>query len=99
MRTIILIFAALFAWAIYEPNLSRRRTSSIATTAIELSLAELSEKSQQQKKVQRRNSDVIPTWHRGKKKPVISRCNYFSTKPRDVRFSDHRKIRRMFNNA
>lgn len=98
MRAKILLFTSVLSWAIYDTNLFRRRSDPIANPAIEVSLDELSGEHEQQKKIQRHKANVIPQWHRDQRKPVASRCNYFSTKPRDVRFSNQRKIRRMFNN-
>ncbi len=99
MRTTVLLLFSFLSWAAYDTNLFRKRRDSYSVTAIEISLDELSfEQEQQQKKILRRNQDIIPAWHRGQRKPEVSRCNYFSTKPRDVRFSNQRKIRRMFNN-
>ncbi len=99
MRTVLFTTMALLTWAIYDPNLFRRRSASTGPTSIELTLSDLAEEGQRQKKIIRRNAEVIPWWHRNKKSPVVSRCNYFQTNPRDVRFSNQRKIRRMFNNA
>jgi hypothetical protein len=99
MQLTILLIASLLSWAAYDTNLFSRRRDSYSLTAIEVSLEELNhEQEQQQEKVLRQRRDVIPKWRRDIRKPMASRCNYFSTKPRDARFSDQRKIRRMFNN-
>lgn len=96
MHISILLFSTLLSWAAYDLNLFRRR-GAVVSAAIEISYGE--SETLRQKKVHRHRLDVIPPWQRGRKKVFVSRCNYFSTKPRDVRFSDQRKIRRMFNNA
>lgn len=93
---IMTIFVSLFlSWAAYDQNLFRRRRESFSHGSIEfvLSESELEEKKQVQQHL-----SVIPPWHRSLPKRVRLRVNYFSTKPRDVRFSNQRKIRRMFNN-
>ena len=100
MQIAILLITSFLSWAAYDTNLFRRRRDAYGLAAIEVSQEELKhEQEQQQQKVLRQNRDVIPTRFRDIRKPVALRCNYFSTKPRDVRFSDQRKIRRMFNNS
>ena len=96
MRITLLLTAALVSWAIYDVYLFRRSRSSFAVTSTEISNYE-PELLRQQKKILRNRFDVIPLKHRGRKK-YKPKCNYFNTKPRDVRFSNQRKIRRMFNN-
>jgi len=98
MRISLFLITSFLSWAAYDTNLFRKRQDSIAIVTIEISLDELNEEHRQQQKVHRRNLDVIPDSYRNQRRPVTSRCNYFSTKPRNVRFSNQRKIRRMFNN-
>lgn len=97
MRISTLLISTFLTWAAYDTNLFRRRRDYVAANALEtLPADEENEKILQQKKIQNR-LDVIPKHHRHRQ-ITRSRCNYFSTKPRDVRFSDQQKIRRMFNN-
>jgi len=97
MKISILFISTLFSWAIFDPSLFRRRSNSYNIVALEFSLNEVDEV-QQKKKVQKEHSDPIPLHYRKRKKPERSKLNYFSSKPRDVRFSNQKKIRRMFNN-
>ena len=98
MRTLFLLIPSFLSWAAYDTNLFRKRQDSYALTAIEISLDELSQEQKlKRRQLLRQNKDVIPKWVRDQKKPEISKCNYFSTRPRDVRFSNQRKIRRMSN--
>lgn len=97
MRISNIIISIFLTWVAYDSNLFRRRRSYAATNIVSILPAdEENEKVLHKKKIQHR-LDVIPKRHRLRQKRR-ERCNYFSTKPRDVRFSDQMKIRRMFNN-
>jgi hypothetical protein len=96
MRLALLVLSTFLSWPAYDLNLFRRRRDSLTATATEISENE-GQEFRQRKQIKRHHLDVIPRRYREQKKPVPLRCNYFSTKPRDVRFSDQRKIRRMFN--
>lgn len=99
MQIAIILISTLLSWTAFDPNLFRRRNHSFTWVA-GFSLTHEEEGLQQKKKIQKQNRlDVIPPKYRQIKKPFRGKCNYFSTKPRDVRFSDQMKIRRMFNNA
>lgn len=49
----------------------------------------------EKEKKQKRKSSPIPERFKKFRRPVRSRCNYFDTHTRNVRFLDQRKIRRM----
>lgn len=97
MKIIFLFISIFLSWVAFDPGLFRRRYNSYNIAVVEFTLTEVDEV-QQQKKVQQKRLDVIPLRYRNRKKPERMKVNYFSTKPRDVRFSNQRKIRRMFNN-
>jgi hypothetical protein len=88
--SIILVF---LCWVAYDQRLFARRRSYFSSGP-EISLYE-AERKRERREILRNH--VIPKWHRGGHS-YRSRLNYFSTKPRDVRFSDQRKLRRMFSN-
>lgn len=98
MRFIVIFISSLLSWSAYDVNLFRRRNDSLYLKTAELSL-EVTERQLQRRKIKRDRLDMIPKKYRDVRKPFKQRCNYFSTKPRDVRFSDQMKIRRMFNNC
>ena len=99
MKIVIILISTFLPWAAIDLNLLRRRGDSYASDATEISLELGGDELHQKKKVQQHRLNVIPPWHRGLKRPVRSRCNYFSTKSRDPRDSDQRKIRRRINNV
>lgn len=92
---IVSIFLSLVA---FDLNLTRRRRIGFASSEIGISLELGSEFKQDQKRFKKHKFDPTPFIDRKFKRPVRSKCNYFSTKPRDHRYSDQRKIRRMFSN-
>jgi hypothetical protein len=99
MRIRIILITTFLTWTAVDLQLLKRRRLFRDSSQIELSLEQSDRENEQEKKSERHRLDVIPVWQRGRRKPLQSRCNYFSTKPRDHRFSDQRKIRRMFNNC
>jgi hypothetical protein len=94
MRITIILISTFLSWAVYDTNLFRRRQQSVAAIAAEVLPDE--EDAREQKEIQHR--EIIPPWYRKKKLQIRQRCNYFSVRPRDVRYSDQQKIRRRINN-
>jgi hypothetical protein len=93
------ILVAIFLnWVAFDLNLFRRREGIFSTETTSMTLSLEAEELKQKEQLQHHRMDVVPPHMRGLRKPVQCSCNYFSTKPRDVRFSNQRKIRRMFNN-
>ncbi len=96
MRLVILLTSTFLSFAAIDLNvLRRRRDSGLSSTP--LSLAPLGGERLEHKK-QIRRFDVIPQEYREPEPYVRSKCNYFCTQARDVRYSDQRKIRRRINN-
>lgn len=98
MRIKTILISTFLTWTAFDLNLFRRRGQSYAFSTIEISLAQDGDELREAEEIERHRWDVIPPWLRGARPRVKSRCNYFSTKPRDVRYSDQRKIRRRINN-
>ena len=96
MKISILFVSLFLTWTAYDQNIFRRPREQFQLTAIEEFFSE--SEVQQKKQLRRHRLDVIPARYRNLRPPEKQRVNYFSTKPRDVRFSNQRKIRRMFNN-
>jgi hypothetical protein len=97
MKILIFLIITFLPWAAFDTNLFRRRRDSFDTeSGISLDLG--SDFFQQKKKVRQLVLNVIPLKHRSLRKAVSTKCNYFSTKSRDPRNSNQRKIRRKFNN-
>jgi hypothetical protein len=98
MKISIILISTFLSWATYDTHLFRRRKNFYAANDDEISFELTEEVLQKKKKTIRHRLDVIPRRYRGLKKPVRAKLNYFSSKPRDVRSSDQKKIRRRFNN-
>lgn len=92
-----ILIVILFSWVAYDRNLFRRRESIFSNELYSYSIAPEPEHENERKNQQDRRN-VVPDWFPTTNSRLRSKCNYFSTKPRDVRFSNQRKIRRMFNN-
>ena len=98
MKISFLILSTFLSFAVFDPQLFRRRWDGSHLSVIELSQSEGENELLAEQESQRHRLDVIPTGFRKIPPPVRSRCNYFSSKPRDMRYSDQRKIRRRINN-
>lgn len=93
-----LIISTFLSWAAFDLNLFRRRGDLHVYSEDEISLDLGADALHQKKRIKQHRLNVIPIRYRGIRRPVRSKCNYFSTKSRDVRDSDQMKIRRKFNN-
>lgn len=98
MKIPFLIISTFLSLSAFDPQLFRRRHEGAQLSAIEFSQLEGENEQLTERESQRHRLDVIPPKLRNIRKPVRSKCNYFSTKPRDVRYSDQQKIRRRINN-
>jgi hypothetical protein len=98
MKVSTILVSTFLTWSAYDSNLFRRRRDSFTSNQTSISLTAEDEELREAKAVQRHRLDVIPARYRRVRTPVRLKCNYFSTKSRDVRDSDQKKIRRRFNN-
>lgn len=94
-----ILISLFLTWSAFDANLFRRRGDSYASQSIDVSLDQGSDEHRQTKKIRKLRANVIPPHLRWPRRPYRSKLNYFSTKSRDGRDSDQRKIRRKFNNA
>ena len=98
MKITLLLISTILSWTAFDHNLFRKRRSLSSHSLQQIWNDPELEQLQQKKRVLVRRLDVIPKSFRDYRKPSRSKCNYFSTKPRDVRYSDQMKIRRRINN-
>lgn len=99
MKIRSLLSATFLSWVAFDANLFRRRRSAQASSATEISLDQAHEDLEEKKQQKQNRRSVIPPHLRDiGPAPVRKRCSYYSTKSRDVRDSDQKKIRRRFNN-
>jgi hypothetical protein len=94
-----ILISLFLTWVAFDADLFRRRRDGHASNSIDVSLDQGSDELRQTKKIRALHRSVIPTHLRIAKKQYRSKLNYFSTKSRNGRDSDQRKIRRKFNNA
>ncbi|PIS10778.1 MAG: hypothetical protein COT73_07635 [Bdellovibrio sp. CG10_big_fil_rev_8_21_14_0_10_47_8] len=98
MKKPAILISTFLSLVAFDTNFFRRKETLDGSSQIEFSRDLGSESLQEKKAFRRERRDVIPARYRNIEQPVPSRCNYFSTKSRDVRDSNQRKIRRKFNN-
>ena len=98
MKIKTILISTFLTWAAFDQNLFRRRAGSYAPTIIAVSLDHGADVLREREQIQRHRLSVIPSWLRGSRVRVRSKCNYFRTDSRDARYSDQRKIRRRINN-
>lgn len=98
MKIIILYISTLLTWVAFDPGAHRRRRGFSYGQNTELFLTEDEQELQQEKKLIRHRLDVIPKRFRGIRSLQRIKFHSATTKSKDPRDSDQRKIRRRFNN-
>ncbi len=100
---LIRIFVSLFlCWVAYDLNLFRfQRREFWYSSGAAVSLTHFEGEFEEEREVKRHERGVIPESFKGLKLRdyVHERCNYFSVRARDARYSDQCKIRRRCINS
>ncbi len=98
MKISKVIIVTLFAWVAYDSNLFRSRGVRFALSSTSISMEDAIEALREVKEVKRHKREVIPPCCRPGEPKLKMKVNHFSSKTKDPRYSDQRKIRRRFNN-
>lgn len=98
MKISTVLVATFLTWVTFDRNLFRRRGERYASPSTSLSFETETEARREIKEFKQCHREVIPPWFNPGKQKLKSKVNHFCAKSKDPRFSNQRKIRRMFNN-
>ncbi len=99
MRKLTVLITLFLSWVAFDKNLFKSQKAPFALRTAGTSLIHDGERRSQKSIIRYQRRSIVPEWMPKVDKKLRLKCNYFSTKSRDVRSSDQRKIRRRINNA